>query len=94
MANLALIATLVDVAIREGVRSIDAVQILQQEVRGSSTGPEPYVSEWPVKLDVTGTPDCIAALLDVLTDPKHPTALGSLHGGAQPRRRTATCAAT
>jgi hypothetical protein len=73
--NLAL-ATLSDVAIREGTRSIDQIVIQPQEVRGSSTGPEPYVSEWPVSFGLTATPDCIAALLDVVTDPKHPTALG------------------
>ncbi len=74
--NLALIATLSDVAIREGTRSLDAIVIQPPEVRGSSTGPDPYVSEWPVSLSLTATPECIAALLDVMTDPRRPMALG------------------
>ena len=76
VVNLALIASIVDVALREGTRSIDTITIQPPEVRGSSTGPEPYVSEWPVSFTVTATPDCVAALVDVVTDPKHPTALG------------------
>lgn len=77
LANLALIATMVDVAIREGVRSIDAVQILQPEVRFAAQGPEAFVAEWPVKLDVTGTPEAVRSILNVLTDPARPTPLGS-----------------
>jgi hypothetical protein len=64
------------VAIREGTRTIHQIVIQPQEVRGSSTGPEPYVSEWPVSFRLTATPECLAALLDVVTDPKRPTALG------------------
>lgn len=77
LANLALIATILDVAIREGVRSIDAVQILQPEVRFAAQGPDAFVSEWPVMVTVTGTPDAIRAILNVLTDPARPTPLGS-----------------
>lgn len=77
LANLALIATVVDVAIREGVRSIDSVSILQPEVRFAAQGPEAFLSEWPVMVVVTGTPDTIRAILNVLTDPSRPTPLGS-----------------
>ncbi|NUQ00495.1 MAG: ABC transporter permease [Armatimonadetes bacterium] len=77
LANLALIATIVDVAIREGVRSIDAVQILQPEVRFAAQGPDAFISEWPVMVTVTGTPDAVRAILNVLTDPARPTPLGS-----------------
>lgn len=77
LANLALIATIVDVAIREGVRSIDAVQILQPEVRFAAQGPDAFISEWPVMVTVTGTPDAVRSILNVLTDPARPTPLGS-----------------
>lgn len=76
VTNLALIATLSDIAIREGTQTIESIVIQPPEVRGSSTGPEPYVSEWPVSFSVKATPECLAALVDVVTDPKHPRALG------------------
>lgn len=77
LANLALIATVVDVAIREGVRSIDSVSILPPEVRTASQGPDSFLSEWPVKIDLTGTPEALTAVLNMLTDPDRPTALGA-----------------
>ena len=77
LANLALIATVLDVAIREGVRSIDSVQILPPLVRVLAQGPETFLSEWPVKIDLTGTPEQLMAVLNVLTDPERPTPLGT-----------------
>ncbi|MCC7138275.1 MAG: hypothetical protein IT460_07590 [Planctomycetes bacterium] len=77
LANLALIAQVLDVAIREGVRSIDAVSILPPEVRVVSQGAEPFLSEWPVKVDLTALPSELSAVLDLLTDPARPTALGT-----------------
>jgi hypothetical protein len=77
LANLALLATVIDVAIREGVRSIDAVVLMPTEVRGSIETTEPFLQEWPIKVDVTGPPETLAAILDLLTDPRRPTALGS-----------------
>ena len=76
LLNLALIATVVDVAIREGIRSLDAVTILPSEVRELNQGPEPFLQEWPVKIDMTATPDALTEILNVLTDPARPTALG------------------
>lgn len=77
LANLALVATVVDVAIREGVRSIDSVVLLPSEVRGSVESVEPFLQEWPLKIDITGPPETLTAVLDLLTDPMRPTALGS-----------------
>jgi hypothetical protein len=77
LANLALVATVIDVAIREGVRSIDTVTLLPSEVRGSVESADPFLQEWPVKIDLTGPPETLTAILDLLTDPKRPTALGS-----------------
>lgn len=77
LANLALVATVVDIAVREGVRSIDAVTILPSEVRGSVESTDPFLQEWPVKIDLSAPPETLGAILRVLTDPKRPTALGS-----------------
>jgi hypothetical protein len=76
LQNLALIATVVDAAIREGVRSVDAVTILQPEVHGAHAGPEGFLQQWPVKIDMTAAPGALAALLNLLTDPAAPTPLG------------------
>jgi hypothetical protein len=76
LQNLALIATVVDAAIRQGVRSIDAVTILSPEVHGAHAGAEGFLSQWPVKIDMTATPDALAALLNLLSDPAAPTPLG------------------
>ena len=77
LANLALLATVVDVAIREGVRSIDSVVLLPSEVRGSGESADPFLQEWPLKIELTGSPETLTAILDMLTDPRRPTALGS-----------------
>jgi hypothetical protein len=77
LANLALVATVVDIAIREGVHSIDAVTIMNPEIHGSVESSDPFLQEWPVKIDLSAPPDTLGAILRVLTDPKRPTALGS-----------------
>lgn len=76
LLNLALIATVVDVAIREGVRSVDAVTLLPSGTRAESQGADPFVLEWPVKIDVTGPPDALAEIVQVLTDGDRPIAFG------------------
>ncbi len=77
LANLALVATVVDIAIREGVRSVDAVTILPSEIRGSVESSDPFLQEWPVKVDLSAPPETLGAILRALTDPKRPTAFGS-----------------
>jgi hypothetical protein len=76
LENLALIATVVDVAIREGVRSIDAIAILPSGVRLESQGADPFLQEWPVKIDLTGPPEALGQILDVLTDGERPIVMG------------------
>ena len=77
LANLALVAMVVDLLIREGARSIDAVTPMNPEVRGGVEATDPFLQEWPIKIDVSATPDVLAAVLAALTDPKRPTAVGS-----------------
>lgn len=77
LASLALVATVVDVGIREGIRSVDAVVLLPSEVRGSVESAEPFLQEWPVKIDITAPPDTLTSILDMVTDPKRPTVMGS-----------------
>jgi hypothetical protein len=77
LANLALIATVLDLAIREGVRSVDGVAILPPDVHGAVQGPDAFLAEWPVKIDLTGTPEALTAILNLLTDPARPTPLGT-----------------
>ena len=50
--------------------------ILSPEVRSQAQGPEPFLQEWPVKIDLTGPPEALTEILNVLTDPARPTALG------------------
>jgi hypothetical protein len=77
LANLALIATVLDAAIREGVRSIDGVSILAPEIRLTTQAADSFLAEWPVKVDLTGTPESLTAILNLLTDPARPTPLGT-----------------
>jgi hypothetical protein len=77
LANLALVATVLDVAIREGVRSIDNVTLLPTDPTLAAQGPDSFLSLWPVKVDVTGPASAVAAVLNALTDPERPTPLGT-----------------
>jgi uncharacterized protein YgbK (DUF1537 family) len=76
LQNLALVAVVVDAAIREGVRSVDAVSIQPPEVHGASAGAEGFLAQWPVKIDMTGSPAALTALLDLLTNRDTATPLG------------------
>ncbi len=77
LLNLALVATVLDLAIRQGVRSIDAVTIQPPEARGEAGGPDAFISEWPVKIDLTGTPQALTAILNLASDPAAPIPLGT-----------------
>lgn len=77
LANLALIATVLDVAIREGVRSIDAVAILSTDSTLTAAANEGFLAQWPVKIEMTGRLEDLTAILNTLTDPARPTPLGS-----------------
>jgi hypothetical protein len=76
LLNLALIATVVDVAIRERARSIDVIAIEQPETAGISQGFEGFLTLWPVQVSLTGSPQALRSILNVLTDPARPTAVG------------------
>jgi hypothetical protein len=84
LANLALVARVVDVAIRHGAKSVD--NVLFENPRGA--GPDAFLQEWPVKITLTADAPCVEAVLDLLTDPKSPTALSTLEA-RQPQRAKA-----
>lgn len=86
LANLALVARVVDVAIRHGARSVD--NVLFENPRG--TGPEAFLQEWPVKITFTASAPCVEAVLDLLTDPKNPTPLSTLVAQQPPRAKSPT----
>jgi hypothetical protein len=70
--NLALIARVVDEAIRAPVRSIDRVDILLPEADRDE-----FLAMWEVEVALTGHPAALAKVLDSVTDPARPTALGT-----------------
>lgn len=76
LLNLALIATVVDVAIRERARSIDVIAIESPETGGISQRFESLLTLWPVQVSLTGSPQVLRSILNVLTDPARPTAVG------------------
>jgi hypothetical protein len=87
LANLALVATILDVAIREGVRSIDSVNLLPADPTLSAQGPDAFLSMWPVKVEFSGPPAAITAVLNTLTDPDRPTPLGTTTLRTTPRSK-------
>ena len=86
LANLALLARVVDVAIRHGARSLDAVTFENPR----SAGPDAFLQEWPVKITLTASAPCVEAILDLLTDPRQPTPVGTLVAQQPPRAKSAT----
>ena len=50
---------------------------VSDESDGSVESAEPFLQEWPIKIDITGPPEALTAILDMLTDPRRPTAMGS-----------------
>jgi hypothetical protein len=78
LLNLALCALVVDVAIRERARSIDAVTLETPETNGLSQHFESFLTLWPVTVSLTASPHALRSILNVLTDPAHPTAVGRI----------------
>jgi hypothetical protein len=76
LLNLALIARVVDLAVRSGVRSIDSVSIQTPDVALEALASDAFLSMWPVEFAITGEPAALQEVVDALTDPTHPTALG------------------
>jgi hypothetical protein len=78
LQNLALCAVVYDVAIRERARSIDAVTIDSPETNGLAQRFESFLTLWPVTISLTASPQALRSILNVLTDPAHPTAVGRI----------------
>ena len=76
LSNLALIATVVDAAIRAQVKSIDRVEIQTPDVQGQALGADSFLADWPVLVEMTGDPRDLTEVLTMLTNPARPTALG------------------
>ena len=87
LANLALVATILDVAIREGVRSIDSVNLMPADPTITAQGPDAYLAMWPVKVEFSGPPATVTAVLNTLTDPERPTPLGTTSLKSVPRSK-------
>lgn len=86
LANLALVARIVDVAIRGGARSLDTVDFENPR----SAGPDAFLQEWPVKITLTAPATCVEAILDLVTDARQPTPVGTLVAQQPPRAKSAT----
>ncbi len=70
--NLALIARIVDIAIREGAESIDSIVIPTNVDPGA---PDEFMVLWPVELTLTGEMTAVRRLMDMFTDPANPVPL-------------------
>lgn len=70
--NLALIARIVDVAIRQGAQSIDSIQIPSNVDPGS---PDDFMVLWPVEVALVADMATVRHVLDLLTDSAHPVPL-------------------
>ncbi|MDJ0520439.1 MAG: hypothetical protein QNJ90_00035 [Planctomycetota bacterium] len=70
--NLALVARVIDVAIREGAESIESIQIPTNVDPGQ---PDDFLVLWPVDIVLVGDVTTVRYLLDVLTDPANPVPL-------------------
>ncbi len=70
--NLALVARLADIAIREEVESITSIQIKPTIEPGN---PNDFISLWSVGFTTVGDMGAVKRILDHLTDPKNPVPL-------------------
>jgi len=67
--NLALVARIVDCAIRNDVERIDRIGIPTVVDPGS---PQDFIVLWPVDIDLIGSMAAVKQVLDMLTDPAEP----------------------
>jgi len=70
--NLALAARVADVAVRQGVESIDTIIVTANVEAGN---PGDFISLWPISFSLTGEMAAVKQLLDLLTDPADPVPL-------------------
>ena len=80
--NLALIARVVDVAIRSGVEAIDQLHVPTTIDPGA---PQAFIVLWPVEVTLLGDLAAVKQVLDLLTDPAHPVPLDGTRF-TQPKR--------
>jgi hypothetical protein len=92
LSNLALVARVVDLAIRARVRSIDAIGF---PTLGEGLAGDPFLALWPVEATLTGTPSALREVLDALVASERPTALGSTTWAAAGKKSDlVTCSMT
>lgn len=72
LSNLALVTRVTATAIRTGGVSLDEVRF--ENPRGQ---PEGFLQEWPVTVVLTVPTRCVEAILETLTDPRHPVPIGT-----------------
>ena len=82
LSNLALVARVVDVAVRNGAQSLDDVRFDNRP----TTDQDSFLQEWAVTITLTAPTPCVEAVLNLLTDPKHPSPLRIPFTIQQPRR--------
>ncbi len=70
--NLALVARLVDLAIRERAESIDAILVPTNIVPGR---PGNFLVLWPIEMTLVADDVAVQRLLQMLTEPEHPVPL-------------------
>lgn len=75
LLNLALIAELLDLGIRSGIRSVEDLRI---EARADVDVQDRFLRQWPVTVAVRGDMAALRPLLDRLNDPERPVPLSHL----------------
>ena len=70
--NLALVARIVDTAIRNDVERIDAITVPSVVEAGS---PQDFLLLWPIEVSMVGDMAAVKQVLDMLTDPANPIPL-------------------
>ncbi len=84
--TLALVARVVDVAIRHRVQSVDHIRI-DPVLRPGNPGD--FIMEWPVGFSITGPGPAIMKIIDHVTDPAHPVPIVANSVIALPKGRRA-----
>lgn len=81
--NLALVARIVDAAIRHGVNSVTGVRMSTSLDPGST---QDLIREWPVSITMVGDMSAMKRVLDLVTDSRHPMPIAESTTLTQPRR--------
>lgn len=81
--NLALVARVVDAAIRHGVAAVTQVRVASVLDPGS---PRDLIREWPLQITLVGPTPALKQVLDLVTDPRQPVPISDVSTLGQPRR--------